>query len=47
MTKTQFEMLTIYLGMLQEGCSKDEALGYVVLMQYEPENLSWLIQKIS
>lgn len=47
MTKTQFEMLTVYWGMLQEGCSKHEALGYIVLMGYEAENLSWLIEKIS
>ena len=47
MTKIQFEMLTVYWGMLQEGCSKNEALWYIALMEYEAENLSWLIEKIS
>jgi len=46
MTKIQFEMLTVYYGMLQEGCSKEVALGYIAVMGYEPKNLAWLAQKL-
>lgn len=39
MTKIQFEILNIICGMMMEGCSKSEALAYVVLMGYEPEDI--------
>lgn len=47
MTDTQFEMLTAYYGMLQDGCCKEQAFGYVAIMGYTPEDLKWLVQKIS
>lgn len=47
MTKIQFEMLTAYWGMLQDGCSKEQAVGLVIMMGYEREDIRWLVQKIS
>ena len=47
MTKIQFEMLTAYYGMLQDGCCKEQALGFVIMMGYDREDIRWLVQKIS
>ena len=46
MTKIQFEILTIICGMMMEGCSKDEALPYVVLMQYEAEDIRIVMENL-
>ena len=46
MTKTQFEILTILCGMMMEGCSKEEALAYVVIMQYETEDIQIAMEKL-
>jgi len=46
MTKIQFEILTIICGMMMEGCSKDEALAYVVLMQYEAEDIRIVMENL-
>ena len=46
MTKTQFEILTILCGMMMEGCSKDEALAYVVLMHYEAKDIRIAVEKL-
>ena len=46
MTKIQFEILTIICGMMMEGCSKDEALAYVVLMQYEAKDIRIAVEKL-
>jgi hypothetical protein len=39
LTKIQFEILNIICGMMMEGCKKSEAIAYVVLMGYEPEDI--------
>ena len=46
MDKIQFEMLTIYYGMLAEGCSKEAAFGYIAVMGYEPKNIMWLAEHL-
>jgi len=46
MTKTQFEIYTIVCGMMMEGCSKDEALAYVLIMQYEAEDIRVVMEKL-
>lgn len=46
MTKIQFEMLTVYYGMLHDGCSKEQAFGYVAIMGYGQKDLAWLAQKL-
>jgi len=46
MTKTQFEIYTIVCGMMMEGCSKDEALAYVLIMQYEAEDIRAAMEKL-
>ena len=46
MTKIQLEMLTAYYGMLHDGCSKEQAFGYIAVMGYGRENLMWLAQKL-
>ena len=46
MTKIQFEMLTAYYGMVRDGCSKEQAVGLVVMMGYEREDIRWFVQKI-
>jgi len=39
MTKVQFEIYTIACGMMQEGCTKSEALAYISIMKYNPEDV--------
>jgi hypothetical protein len=46
MTKVQFEIYTIICGMMMEGCSKDEALAYTVLMEYKPEDIKTAMEKL-
>jgi|TARA_B100000959_G_scaffold259553_1_gene295270 hypothetical protein len=47
MTKNQFEILMIYSGMLQEGCSKEGAIAYIMLMNDSPPaDIAWLIKKV-
>jgi hypothetical protein len=46
MTKIQLEMLTAYYGMMQEGYSKEEAMGYIACMGYGFKNMLWLVQKL-
>ena len=47
MTKEQFEMLMIYSGMLQDGCSSEGAIAYIMLMDDFPaSDIAWLIKKV-
>ena len=47
MTKNQFEMLMIYSGMLQDGCSREGAIAYIMLMNDSPTtDIAWLIKKV-
>lgn len=47
MTDNQFEMLTVYYGMLQDGCNKEQAVGLIAMMGYDREDMLWFVQKIS
>jgi|GEM_PF-5461015 len=44
MTKSQFEILTHYIGMLQDGCSKEDAIGFIILSEYDREDMLWLVR---
>jgi hypothetical protein len=47
MTDQQFEMLMIYSGMLQDGCSNEGAIAYIMLMDDFPAtDIAWLIKKV-
>ena len=47
MTNQQFEMLMIYSGMLQDGCSNEGAIAYLMLMDDFPTTaIGWLIKKV-
>lgn len=46
MTKIQFEIFTIICGMMMEGCSRDEALAYVVLMKYKAEDIRIAVEAL-
>lgn len=47
MTKQQFEMLIIHAGMLQDGCSSEGAIAYIMLMNdFEATDIAWLINKV-
>ncbi len=47
MTKNQFEILMIYSGMLQEGCNREGAIAYIMLMNDSPTtDIAWLIKKV-
>jgi len=47
MTKNQFEMLMIYAGMLQDGCSNEGAIAYIMLMDdFNTTDIAWLIKKV-
>ena len=39
MTDIQFEILTVLMGMMQDGCSKQEAISYILVMGYDPEDI--------
>ena len=40
MTDIQFEILTVLMGMMQDGCSKKEAVQYILLMDYELNDIN-------
>jgi len=46
MTENQFELLIIHGGMMQEGMSSDEAITAIRIMQYTPEDIEWLINRL-
>ena len=46
MTENQFELLIIYGGMMQEGMSSGEAISALEIMQYDPEDIEWLENRI-
>lgn len=46
MTEVQLDMLTAYYGMLQDGCSKEQALSYILLMQFDAKDVMWLVEKV-
>lgn len=47
MTEAQLEIQATYLGLRQDGCSKEQALSYILLMQFDAKDVVWLVQKIS
>ena len=46
MTENQFELLIIYGGMMQEGMAGEEAISALEIMQYDPEDIEWLENRI-
>lgn len=42
MTKEQFDALTIVYGMMYDGCSKEEALTYLVFMDTPASIVVWV-----
>ena len=46
MSKNEFEALTVYWGMRQEGVSHGSAIAYVIEMNYGHEVVAWLIKKL-
>jgi hypothetical protein len=47
MTEAQLEIQATYLGLRQDGCSKEQALSYILLMQFDAKDVVWLVQEIS
>jgi hypothetical protein len=45
MTKIQIEIYTIACGMMMEGCSKDEVLGYLAVMEYNAQDIVDVMKK--
>ena len=45
-TNEQFEWTLIFWGMVQEGCSVDEALGYILVSKCPTEIYSWLVKEV-
>lgn len=46
MTRDQLDILTAYYGMMQDGCSKDQAIGFVAMLGYDAETLNWFLEKV-
>ena len=46
MTKAQLEIEATYLGLRQDGCSKEQALSYILLMQFDAKDIVWLVGEI-
>lgn len=46
MTKAQLDMLTAYYSILQDGCSKEQALSYILLMKFDAKDVVWLVEKV-
>lgn len=42
MTREQLDALTIASGMMLEGCSKEEALTYLIFMDTSASTVSWV-----
>lgn len=45
-TNEQFEWTVVFWGMVQEGCSVDEALGWILQMSCPTEVYSWLVKEV-
>jgi hypothetical protein len=46
MTEAQLEIQATYLGLRQDGCSKEQALSYILLMQFDVKDVMWLVEEI-
>lgn len=46
MTTEQFEWVTIVTGMMLEGCSKTEALGYIEIMGAPASMVLWVKENV-
>ena len=43
--REEFEVQTILYGMMQDGCSKEEAIAYILMMDcYSPEVIAKVIK---
>ena len=46
-TDEQWDWVEIFWGMLGEGCSKNEALAYILVMECPKEIYAWLVKEVS
>ena len=45
-TNEEFEWTTILWGMVGEGCSMQDALYYILVMECPTEIYSWLVKEV-
>jgi hypothetical protein len=47
LTDEKWDWIEIFWGMLGDGCSKNEALAYLLVMDCPKEIYSWLVKEIA